>query len=133
MRVNMGREGRTSSSLSANGGTMLGSLILANGPSQPLEAATKYYVDTAFANLNANNVINGVLPISSLPGFTGDATSNQGNNIITLANLGVNPGSYAKVIVDSKGRVTGNDVLSSSDLPVVNWSKIQNEPTTVEF
>src|SRR5574343_167568 len=132
MRVNMGREGRTSSSLSANGGTMLGSLILANGPSQPLEAATKYYVDTAFANLNANNVVDGVLPISSLPGFTGDATSNQGSNTITLANLGVNPGSYAKVIVDSKGRVTGNDVLSSSDLPVVNWSKIQNEPTTVE-
>ncbi len=132
MRVNMGREGRTSSSLSANGGTMLGSLILANGPSQPLEAATKYYVDTAFANLNANNIVDGVLPISSLPGFTGDATSNQGSNTITLANLGVNPGSYAKVIVDSKGRVTGNDVLSSSDLPVVNWSKIQNEPTTVE-
>ena len=51
MRVNMGREGRTSSSLSANGGSMLGALILANGPSQPLEAATKYYVDSTFASL----------------------------------------------------------------------------------
>lgn len=132
MRVNMGREGRTSSSLSANGGSMLGALILANGPSQPLEAATKYYVDSTFASLNANNVLDGVLPISSLPGFTGDATSPQGSNVITLTNLGVTPGSYAKVIVDAKGRVTGNDILTESDIPVIGWDKVQNKPNTLE-
>lgn len=132
MRVNMGREGRNSSSLSANGGSMLGALILANSPSQPLEAATKYYVDTTFANLNANNVLDGTLPISSLPGFTGDASSSQGTNVITLSNLGITPGSYAKVIVDIKGRVTGNDILSDSDIPIVSWNKIQNKPNTVE-
>lgn len=132
MRVNMGREGRTSSSLSANGGSMLGALILANGPSQPLEAATKYYVDSTFASLNANNVLDGVLPISSLPGFTGDATSPQGSNVITLTDLGVAPGSYAKVIVDAKGRVTGNDILTESDIPIVSWDKVQNKPNTLE-
>ena len=132
MRVNMGREGRTSSSLSANGGSMLGALILANGPTQPLEAATKYYVDSTFANLNANNILDGVLPISSLPGFTGDATSPQGSNVITLANLGVTPGSYAKIIVDTKGRVTGNDILTESDIPTISWEKVQNKPNTLE-
>ena len=132
MRVNMGREGRTSSSLSANGGSMLGALILANGPSQPLEAATKYYVDSTFASLNANNVLDGVLPISSLPGFTGDATSVQGSNVITLSDLGVTPGSYAKVIVDAKGRVTGNDILNESDIPNIGWDKVQNKPNTLE-
>lgn len=131
MRVNMGREGNASSSLSANGGAMLGPLILANAPSQPLEAATKYYVDTVFANLNANNVLDGVLPISALPSFTGDATSNQGSNSFTLANLGVTPGNYAKVIVDAKGRVTGNDVLSGSDIPNFNWDKVTGEPDTL--
>jgi hypothetical protein len=128
----MGREGRTSSSLSANGGSMLGALILANGPSQPLEAATKYYVDSTFASLNANNVLDGVLPISSLPGFTGDATSPQGSNVITLTNLGVTPGSYAKIIVDAKGRVTGNDILTESDIPNIGWDKVQNKPNTLE-
>ena len=131
MRVNMGREGRASSSLSANGGTMLGSLILANGPSQPLEAATKYYVDTAFASLNANNILDGILPISSLPAFTGDAINAQGSNSFLLTNIGVNPGSYAKVIVDAKGRVTGNDVLVGSDIPNFDWSKVSNKPSTI--
>lgn len=131
MRVNMGREGRASSSLSANGGAMLGSLILANGPAQPLEAATKYYVDTVFASLNANNVLDGILPISSLPTFTGDATTNQGNNSFVLANLGVSPGSYPKVIVDAKGRVTGNDILTSSDIPNFDWNKVSSRPDTL--
>lgn len=131
MRINMGEKGRASSSLSANGGTMLGSLILANGPSQPLEAATKYYVDTVFGSLNANNILIGTLPITSLPVFTGDAINTQGSNSFTLINLGVTPGVYTKVIVDAKGRVTGNDVLSGFDIPNFDWSKVTNKPTTI--
>ena len=131
MRVNMGRKGTSSSSLSANGGAMLGPLILANGPSQPLEAATKYYVDTVFSSLNANNVLGGVLPISSLPAFTGDVTSSQGSNFLTLTNLGVTPGSYAKVIVDTKGRITGNDILVGSDIPNFDWNKVTGKPNTL--
>lgn len=131
MRINMGKEGHTSSSLSANGGAMLGSLILANGPSQPLEAATKYYVDTVFSTLNANNIVNGIIPVSSLPIFTGDISNIQGSNSFSLSSLGVTPGSYPKVIVDAKGRVTGNDVLASHDVPGFSWLKVSNKPVTL--
>lgn len=49
--------------------------------------------------------------------LTGDATGSGAGTInVTLADTGVTPGSYQKVTVDSKGRVTGASLLSSSDI-----------------
>ncbi|WP_274853277.1 phage tail protein [Bacillus methanolicus] len=50
----------------------------------------------------------------------------------TLANSGVTPGTYPKVTVDAKGRVTGGQLLSASDIPSLDWSKITSgKPTTL--
>ena len=45
---------------------------------------------------------------------------------------GVVAGTYPKVTVDAKGRVTGGSSLSASDIPSLDWSKITTgKPTTV--
>ncbi|UQD52298.1 hypothetical protein C0971_09960 [Bacillus methanolicus] len=50
----------------------------------------------------------------------------------TLANSGVTAGTYPKVTVDSKGRVTSGQSLSASDIPNLDWSKITSgKPTTL--
>lgn len=59
------------------------------------------------------------IPSGSLS-FTGDVTgsgSTGGNTTLTLANSGVTAGTYPKVTVDAKGRVTAGAALSSADLP----------------
>ena len=43
----------------------------------------------------------------------------------------VSAGTYTKVTVDTKGRVTSGTTLSESDIPNLNWSKIINTPTTL--
>lgn len=62
---------------------------------------------------------------------TGDATGTEAfdgsANIainVTLANTGVAPDAYAKVVVDSKGRVTGNVPLVAADIPSIDATKI---------
>lgn len=50
----------------------------------------------------------------------------------TLANTGVNAGTYQKVTVDTKGRVTDGTSLTSADIPNLDWSKITSgKPTTL--
>ncbi len=50
----------------------------------------------------------------------------------TLANSGVTAGTYTKVTVDAKGRVTSGTTLSASDIPNLDWSKITTgKPTTL--
>ncbi|KYD28183.1 hypothetical protein [Geobacillus stearothermophilus] len=71
--------------------------------------------------------------------LTGDATgstsfdgSANASIAVTLANSGVTPGTYPKVTVDAKGRVTGGQALSPSDIPNLDWSKITSgKPTTL--
>lgn len=63
--------------------------------------------------------------------FTGDVSggaSVDGSTAVafamTLANSGVTAGTYPKVTVDAKGRVTGGAALSASDIPSLDASKI---------
>ena len=109
-----------------------GPIILANDPVSNNEAATKNYVDIIFNNLNANNLVSGTIPINRLPAFTGDVISISGTNNFILQNTEVIPGTYTKVTVDSKGRITFGANLSASDIPNFNWNKItSNKPTTL--
>ena len=72
--------------------------------------------------------------------LTGDATgisasfNGTGNISIstTLSNSGVTAGTYPKVTVDGKGRVTSGTTLVAADIPNLDWSKITSgKPTTL--
>lgn len=76
--------------------------------------------------------VDSIVEIGALS-ITGDATgSGNGSITLTLANSGVTAGTYPKVTVDAKGRVTSGSSLSASDIPVLDWSKITTgKPTTL--
>ncbi|MNB96350.1 hypothetical protein D3C75_435490 [compost metagenome] len=82
---------------------------------------------TAF--VKAQNYLTGNQSVT----VTGDVTGSGATAItLTLADSGVAAGTYTKVTVDSKGRVTGNSVLSASDIPSLDWGKIATgTPTTL--
>ena len=133
MRINvLTKGGYGSGGISLSGGVASGPIKLQGDPTQPLEASTKQYVDNKVLNLNASNFTSGTLSASRLPASTGDVTSSAGSNTLTLANSGVTAGTYTKVTVDSKGRVTSGGSLSASDIPNLDWSKITTgKPTTL--
>ena len=58
----------------------------------------------------------------------GHATIDLNGNV-TLANSGVAPGTYTKVIVDNKGRVTSGGFLASGDVPTLNQNTTGNAGT----
>lgn len=63
---------------------------------------------------------------------SGDATGSGSTSIaLTLANSGVSAGTYTKVTVDAKGRVTTGATLSTGDLPsgTINISNIATRET----
>jgi phage-related tail fiber protein len=97
----------------------------------PLGGVTSLNGQTGNVNLTLSN-INGILDTSALPMFTGDVTSLEGSNVLTLATTGA-AGTYYKVTTDTKGRVTaGVAALVSSDIPPLSWSKVvYGRPTTL--
>ena len=76
--------------------------------------------------------VDSIVEIGALS-ITGDATgSGNGSITLTLANSGVTAGTYPKVTVDAKGRVTSGSSLAASDIPSLDWSKITSgKPTTL--
>lgn len=63
----------------------------------------------------------------TMSGSTGTDITNA-----TLASTGVVAGSYPKVTVDSKGRVTAGFTLLAGDIPTLDWAKISTgKPTTL--
>lgn len=134
MRVNIVNQAPDSGGgFNIAGATMTGPLLLAADPVASLEAATKKYVDNAVNSLTANHITTGILPVGRLPAFTGDFSSVVGTNTLTLNNTAVTPGTYTKVTVDAKGRVTAGTSLSLTDIPALDYSKIvNNKPTTMD-
>jgi phage-related tail fiber protein len=65
---------------------------------------------------------------------TGDATGTgtlSGGVALTLATTGVTAGTYPKVTVDAKGRVTAGTTLAITDIPTLAASKISDFQSTV--
>ena len=121
----------TSSGFNTKGGTLTSPLILAKNPDQPLEAASKSYVDNRIVSIPAASVDSGVLSAERFPQFNGDVTKGLGSAEIYLSATGVEAGTYSKVNVNDRGRVTAAYSLSGDDIPSLNWSKIKtNTPVS---
>ncbi len=58
----------------------------------------------------------GTLAIARTPAYTGDVTKAAASNTLVLSNSGVTAGTYTKVTVDAKGRVTSSAALAVSDV-----------------
>lgn len=95
------------------------------------ELAVNTYDGKLFLKKNVSGV-ESIIDLGAVT-FTGDATgSGTGTVALTLSNTGVTAGTYPKVTVDAKGRVTSGTTLDSSDIPALDWSKITSgKPTTL--
>lgn len=58
----------------------------------------------------------GTLAAARLPAFSGDLSSSAGSSTLILSNTGVTPGTYDRVTVDAKGRVTSGSMMSALDI-----------------
>ena len=60
----------------------------------------------------------GTLSPLRLPSFVGDVSSASGTNLLTLSTTGVTAGTYTKLTVDAKGRITTGLSLTTSDVAI---------------
>lgn len=110
-----------------NGGVLTLPLLLASGtPTNPLEAVTKQYVDSKLDSIDAAD-LTGVFFPARLPALSGTDVSSAGGGVVTLSNTAVVPGTYTKVTVDAKGRVTAGSFLTAGDIPNFSWTKITTD------
>ena len=93
-------------------GTTGGNVVI-NPDGGTAETATKLAVARAFSISG-----DGTAPAVN---FDGSAAVDL---VLTLANSGVSAGTYTKVLVDNKGRVTQGYILEVNDLPEIPVSKI---------
>lgn len=74
--------------------------------------------------------------ISVTGAATGSATFDGSADVsiaITLADNGVIPGEYPKLVINAKGLVIGGGGLLASDVPALDWSKITTgKPATLD-
>lgn len=101
------------------------------------QAASTAFVTGAVNTAVAGNVATATkLATARTISATGDATgsttfdgSANASMALTLANSGVTAGTYAKVTVDAKGRVTTGTSLAVTDIPTLTLSKISDAGT----
>lgn len=95
-------------------------------PTATLTDSSTAAASTAFVKAQSYLTTNQSITVS------GDATGSGTTAVtLTLANTGVVAGTYAKVTVDSKGRVTTGTDLIAADIPVLTSSKISDFDTQV--
>ena len=108
-------------------------LLLHANPTHALHAASKQYVDTVLSyGLDTNNITTGLVPTASLPSFHGDVKNEIGSPEFLLQPTNITPGTYTKIITNTKGLIVGTGNIALEDIPVLNWNKIDsNKPTTL--
>lgn len=98
-------------------------IVTRAGKGSPL---TNAEVDANFTNLNSAK-----LEANQNITLSGDASGSGTTAIaVTLANSGVTAGTYTKVTVDAKGRVTTGAPLASADLPTYTGTLTGSQVTT---
>ena len=108
------------------------------------EGAANLYFTAARARAAVTSVTGNAgtatkLAVARTLSVSGDATGSASFDgsanaaiALTLANSGVTAGTYPKVTVDAKGRVTAGAALTAADIPSLDWSKIATgKPTTL--
>lgn len=107
------------------------------------KAASTAYVKaqnyiTASASITGNAATATKLATARTLSLSGDATwsvsfdgSANVTSALTLANSGVTAGTYTKVTVDAKGRVTVGAALAAGDIPILTAAKISDFDTQV--
>ena len=104
----------------------------ATNPSGYITGITSGMVTTAlgFTPYNATNP-SGYISGNQTITVSGDASGSGATSIaLTLANSGVAAGTYTKVTVDAKGRVTTGASLASGDLPTYTGTITSGQVTT---
>ena len=126
-------------------GDMLKAVFATNGKAEQGYVDKAILADTATEATHATNADHATSADSATKlatgrtfSITGDATGTSaafdgtGNATInlTLADSGVSAGTYTKVTVDSKGRVTQAENLAAGDIPNLTLSKITDAGTS---
>lgn len=95
-------------------------------PTQSAADSSTKAASTAF--VKAQNYLTGNQAIT----LSGDVSGSGATSIsVTLSNTGVALGTYTKVTVDAKGRVTAATTLAASDIPTLTAAKIGDFDTQV--
>ncbi|MDH1055582.1 C1q-like domain-containing protein [Aquipseudomonas alcaligenes] len=99
-----------------------------------LKAKIDAFIDGTVAVLKATKLATArTLSISgAASGSTSFDGSANANIALTLADSGAVAGTYPKVTINAKGLVTGGAALVATDIPSLDWSKINSgKPTTL--
>lgn len=84
----------------------------------------------ADGTVDANTYLTGNQSIT----LSGDATGSGTTSIaVTLANSGVTAGTYTKVTVDAKGRVTTGTTLTAGDIPALSYLPLTGGTLSGQF
>jgi hypothetical protein len=101
----------TGSVTSSGSLTLGGTLTLTSGQVTTALGYTPYNATNPSGYISGNQAIT----------VSGDASGSGATSIaLTLANSGVSAGTYTKVTVDAKGRVTSATTLAAGDVPTLN-------------
>ena len=125
--------GSTFQTMSASSGSAevdLSNYVTLNG-NQTI-TGKKTFTQTIEGNATSSDKLSSAKTIT-INGDASGSTSFDGsadaNISVTLANSGVTAGSYTKVTVDAKGRVTEGATLSATDIPDLTLAKITDAGT----
>ena len=118
--------------VSLSGFEMTGPLKLKGDPVADLEATTRRYVTEQTEYFRTSEVTRDYFDHGRFPSFNGDFNYDSETGTFTLKDTGVISSAYTKVTVRQDGRISGGSVLTYGDIPVLPWSKIdQDLPTTL--
>jgi len=82
---------------------------------------------------NASNIVSGILGTARLPAFTGDVTSSEGSNSLTLNNSGISGGSFTKLTVNTKGiAIAGSNPTTLAGYNISDASGLLSQLITVD-